>query len=64
MFQTKTYDSVTDKFMDFSFEKVKMISKLFFLKISFCFSFPRMVQKVINDVLIEFADTQCLHALL
>lgn len=24
MFQTKTYDSVTDKFMDFSFEKVKL----------------------------------------
>lgn len=24
-FQTKTYDSVTDKFMDFSFEKVGFI---------------------------------------
>lgn len=26
-FQTKTYDSVTDKFMDFSFEKVGFILK-------------------------------------
>lgn len=27
-FQTKTYDSVTDKFMDFSFEKVRTASAL------------------------------------
>ncbi len=34
IFQTKTYDSVTDKFMDFSFEKVKALSSL-----CFCTSF-------------------------
>lgn len=27
IFQTKTYDSVTDKFMDFSFEKVTRTSE-------------------------------------
>lgn len=43
IFQTKTYDSVTDKFMDFSFEKVRMISRLFSSSHSVCL----IVQKVI-----------------
>lgn len=33
IFQTKTYDSVTDKFMDFSFEKVTMTSDCCLIKI-------------------------------
>lgn len=44
IFQTKTYDSVTDKFMDFSFEKVRMISRLLF---SSSHSVCLIVQKVI-----------------
>lgn len=31
MFQTKTYDSVTDKFMDFSFEKVSRVEQFVFV---------------------------------
>lgn len=40
LFQTKTYDSVTDKFMDFSFEKVRRVPLLFRV---FVVTFNRLV---------------------
>lgn len=63
IFQTKTYDSVTDKFMDFSFEKVKTISWQFFLYHTLYFITTHSPD-CNNDILIKSADTQCLHALL
>lgn len=54
IFQTKTYDSVTDKFMDFSFEKVTMTSD--------CCLIHQDGELLISAAL--SVDAQCLHALL
>lgn len=55
IFQTKTYDSVTDKFMDFSFEKVRMTSDCCLI----CQDW-----EVIDQLCSVSVDAQCLHALL